>query len=73
MSGTRVAQSGNRKLERDTNHHRDDDRNSCDAIGAIPCCAITARAFIPKTVDRVRTYPSEDQWQGIKRRENRES
>ncbi len=62
MSGMRVAQSGSDELDGDTKYHREEDRNSCDAIGAIPCRAITARSFIPKTVDRIRANPSEDQW-----------
>ncbi len=66
-----AAQRGNGELYRDAEHHGNDDRNSCNAIGAIPNSAIAARAFIAKTVYRIRTDPSEDERQRIECRESR--
>lgn len=61
MSGMRMPQSGNGELDCDAKNHGKDNRNSCNAIGAIPENAIPSRAFIAKTIDGVRTHPSEDE------------
>ena len=71
MSCMGSSQSGNSKLNRHAKDHRNDDRNSRDAIGAIPKITIAARTLVAKTIDWVGTNPSEDERDPIKCRENR--
>ncbi len=66
-----AAQRWNGELDRHAEHHGNDDRSPCNTIGAIPDNAIAARAFIAKTIHRIRGHPSEDERERIECRENR--
>ena len=66
----RAAQRRDGKLQRDAERHRKQHCCPRDPVGAIPKAAIGARAFIAKSIDGVRSHPTEHEWQRIESGKN---